>query len=81
MVEIFKPVLCPQCDERFADKPSCEQHCKSFHSLGIPPSRQLNPRDLTVAELKKELIKRGVVTSGSKDVLCKRLEGHLAGEL
>lgn len=81
VIEILKPVACPLCEERFADKPSCDQHVKFVHSKGMQSSREINPRVLTVSELKRELSKRGLVTSGSKDILCRRLEGHLASEL
>lgn len=81
VIEILKPVACPLCEEKLADKPSCDQHVKFVHSKGMQSSREINPRALTVSELKRELSKRGLVTSGSKDVLCRRLEGHLASEL
>ena len=81
VIEILKPVACPLCEERFADKLSCDQHVRFVHSKGMQSSREINPRALTVSELKRELSKRGLVTSGSKIVLCRRLEGRLASEL
>ena len=81
VIEILKPVACPLCEERFADKPSCDQHVTFVHSKGMQSSREINPRALIVSELKRELSRRGLVTSGSKDVLCRRLEGQLASEL
>ena len=52
-----------------------------FTLRGCSLPREINPRALTVSELKRELSKRGLVTLGGKDVLCRRLEGHLASEL
>ena len=79
--EILKPVACPLCKERFPDQPSCDQHYNVIHSKGLQSSKHLIPRTLSVAQLKDELKKRGLSTTGSKDILSRRLEGCLAGEM
>lgn len=80
-LESLKPVACPLCSERFPDKPSCDQHYKLIHSKGMQSSQHLQPKDLSVAELKEELRKRGLSTTGNKSVLSRRLEGCVAGEM
>jgi hypothetical protein len=78
-VAIFKPILCWTCNERFADTLIFEKHIKLHSSATIENSRTLHPKSMKVTELKKELQGRGLSVSGNRDILIKRLEGHLAG--
>lgn len=80
-VEILKPLLCPTCNERFADHAILETHIKAHNYAALENSRSLHPESMKVAELKRELQCRGLSVSGSKDILIKRLEEHLAGFL
>ena len=41
----------------------------------------INVKSLTVPELKTELKSRGLTTTGTKEVLRRRLEGRIAGEI
>ena len=81
----LKPVLCSVCNERFPDTVTYEAH-KSVHLCSKQPvgpatnSRNLNPRNMKVSDLKMELQSRQLSTSGNKDVLIRRLEGTLASE-
>lgn len=78
-VAIFKPILCPTCNERFADTLILEKHMELHSSATIGNSRTVYPKSMKVAELKKELQSRGLSVSGNQDILITRLEGHLAG--
>lgn len=80
-VEILKPLLCPTCNERFADHAILETHIKAHNYAALENSRSLHPNSMKVVELKRELQCRGLSVSGSKDILIKRLEEHLAGFL
>lgn len=80
-LESLKPVTCLLCSERFPDKPSCDQHYIVIHSKGMQSSQHLQPKELSVAELKEDLKKRGLSTTGSKSILSRRLEGCTAGEM
>ena len=72
--ELRKPIVCPSCNFRFADRILLAAHnCKS-RSTGV----QVNPRELTVPELKKMLTEKGERSSGSKETLCQRLENILS---
>ena len=79
-LESLKPVVCPLCSERFADKQSCDTHYKVIHIKGIQSSQHLHAQELSVAELKEELKKRGLSITGNKSILSRRLEGCLSGE-
>lgn len=79
-LESLKPVVCPLCSERFADKQSCDTHYKVIHTKGIQSSQHFHAKELSVAELKQELRKRELSTTANKSVLSRRLEGCLACE-
>ena len=79
-LESLKPVACLLCRERFPDKPSCDQHYIVIHSKGIQSSQHLQPKELSVAEL-KDLRKRGLSNTGNKSILSRRLEGCVTGEM
>lgn len=80
--EIMKPIACSLCEERFPDQPSCDQHEKFTHGKGQQSSRHIDAKAaLSVPEPKQELKKRGLNTVGNKEVLLKRLEGSLTGEM
>jgi len=53
-LESLKPVVCPLCSERFADKQSCDTHYKVIHTKAIRSSQHLHGKELSVAELKEE---------------------------
>ena len=79
-LESLKPVVCPLCSEGFADMQSCDTHYKVIHTKGIQRSQHLHAKELSVAELKEELRKRGLNTTRNKSILSRRMEGCLAGE-
>ena len=80
-VETLKPVACPLCREKFPDVPTCDQHYNVIHSKGMQSSQHLTPKELSVAQLKKELKNRGLSTTGNKDILSRNLEGCLASQV
>ena len=53
--------------------------CIDDHDMHIPPD-VINPRDLSILELKKLLSEKGERTSGCKSILITRLENILAYE-
>ena len=71
VVEMFKPVLCSVCNERFPDVATCEAH-KRAHTRDKHPnsrntnSQNLNPRTMKVSDLKKELQSRQLSTTGNR---------------
>lgn len=78
---ILLPVVCLECGNRFPDKLYHNDHMKSAHQRhGNSSSLILNARTLTVSQLKDELRQRGLSTSGTKDILRRRLEGCMATE-
>lgn len=78
---IIKPISCTICEQRFADKMLCDQHTQYSHIQNAKDPISINPRNLSAAQLKEELKKRGLSTSGTKTILIKRLEGRLAFQL
>ena len=66
--EIRKPIVCSSCNFRSAT-----------HKCFVD-TVEINPRGLTVLELKKMLDEKGERTSGNTEVLCQRLEYILAYE-
>ena len=80
-VETLKPVACPLCREKFPDVPTCDQHYNVIHSKGMQSSQHLTPKELSVAQLKKELKNRGLSTTGNNDILSRNLEGCLASQV
>ena len=80
-LESLKPAACLMCSERFPDKPSCDQHYIVIHSKGMQSSQHLQLKELSVAELKEDLRKRGLSNTGNKSILSRRLEGCVAGEM
>lgn len=53
IVEVLKPVCCPNCDERFPDEISCDGHVRSAHvqQTDTQSMSTLDPRGLTVKQL------------------------------
>ena len=86
VVEMLKPVLCSECNERFPDTVSCQAH-QRMHSrerqsnTNNPDSRNLHPKTMKVSDLKKELQSRQLSTTGNKEILTRRLEGALTKEV
>lgn len=80
-LELLKPICCSLCGERFPDQASREQHVTFIHTKGMQSSRHINANELSVTALRQELKKRGLSTVGNKEILSRRLEGCLAGEM
>ena len=84
VVEMLQPVLCSECNERFADPVSCEAH-KRVHTrvrqsnTNVTASHNLHP--MKVSDLKKDLQSRQLSTTGNKDILIRRLQGALTSEV
>lgn len=78
---VVLPVVCSTCHMRFPDKSYHDDHVKYAHSTTVPVLSDINVQSLTVLELKQELKRRGLTTSGTKEILRKRLEGRMAGEI
>ena len=78
--ELRKPLLCTLCNCRFADVIIMSHHkCIDDHDMHVPTD-EINPRDLSILELKKLLSEKGERTSGCKSILITRLENILAYE-
>jgi hypothetical protein len=76
MIEIQKPVVCTLCKYRFADVIIMAKHTCANKDPTI-----INPKDLSVAELRRTLSEKGESTKGSKQILCERLENVLSYEM
>ena len=73
-----KPIACVYCEMRFPDVVIMASHKKR---CGNPKEEeQINTHGMSVAELKKELKKRGESDKGAKVTLVTRLENVLAYE-
>ena len=75
----LKPVVCKQCNTRFADNLSLSSHLKFCNATEVR-SVAINPTFMTAPGLKEALCSRGLSTAGNKEILIKRLEDALAGE-
>ena len=76
----LKPVVCKQCNTRFADNLSLSSHLKFCNATEVR-SVAINPTFITAPGLKEALCSRGLLsTAGNKEILVKRLEDALAGE-
>ena len=67
--ELLKPYICEICKKRFADI------CIGKHDCNT--TSMLIPKNMTVEELRCELKKLNLPITGSKNVLCERLENHI----
>lgn len=78
LVEIFKPYVCSECGHRFGDQVDLQSH-NTLHQDGAVAlwSGIKNPKEMSVSDLKAELKKRNLGTSGKKEILIKRLESSL----
>jgi len=77
----LKPLICTQCDKRFADSLSLQTHETSSHSTShFACEVTVNPKGMSINQLKAALRSRGLGTSGNKDILVRRLEGALSTE-
>ena len=79
VLSALKPVVCKQCNARFADNLSLSSHL-NICNVAVVRSTTLNPTAMTVSALKDALCGRGLSVTGNKEVLVKRLEGVLAAE-
>ncbi|PFX12538.1 hypothetical protein AWC38_SpisGene23487 [Stylophora pistillata] len=70
----LKPIICKQCNTRFADNLSLWSHLKFCNATEVR-SVAINPTLTTVPGLKETLHGRGLSTAGNKEI-----EGALAGE-
>ena len=75
----LKPVVCKQCNTRFANNLSLSSRLKFCNATEVR-SVAIKPTLMTVPSLKEALRSRGLSTAGTKEILVKRLEGALAGE-
>ena len=74
----LKPVVCKQCNTRFADNLSLLSHLKFCNATEVRKVA-IKPTLMTVPSLKEALRSR-LSTAGTKEILIKHLEGALAGE-
>jgi hypothetical protein len=75
--EIFKPYICSKCGQRFGDQVDLQSHNMLHEDGAVALWSGKNPKEMSVSELKTELKKRNIGTSGKKDILIKRLESSL----
>ena len=75
----LKPVVCKQCNTRFADNVLLSSHLKFCNVAGLTSSK-IKTRYNDSTYLKEALRSRGLSVAGNKEVLVKRLEGALAGK-
>ena len=73
LINILKPHLCDKCGEKFPDIVLLKSHLVKHVPDDITPVN-LIPKNMKVPDLKKELIKHKLSTSGSKAALCARLK-------
>ena len=88
LLAILKPFLCNDCQKRFPDEQTLQSHCQFSHAKSDHEERRLasrgaiiDPKQLSVKDLKKELAQMGLLVTGNKDILIKRLETALNKEL
>ena len=76
----FFPVHCTECSTQFPDKLSCDKHMLLVHvqQSDIEGQPNFDPRSLTVKQLRDELIKRKLNSSGNRAILVRRLEVFFA---
>ena len=72
-----KPWVCTYCGEHVADESILETHVSTHIRVTVCSNK--NPKDMTEAELKRELKNLNVSTVGTKDILIKRLEMKITG--
>lgn len=77
---ILKPITCGVCSKRFPDIPSRDRHHNMVHCQDLQIFN-INAKQLSVAQLKEELRRRQLSTTGNKNILVSRLEGRLASEV
>lgn len=75
----LKPVVCKNCNARFADNMILSSHLKACCITEVRNSA-IRPATMSVTQLKEALRSRGLTTKGNKEVLVRRLEGEFAGE-
>lgn len=78
---VLVPVVCSTCGNRFPDKLYHINHVKSVHSTSDKLLSGVNVKSLTLPQLREELKKRGLSTTGTKQILARRLEGRMASEV
>ena len=80
IVALRKPLVCEHCTQRFPDEIFLSNHkCNSTVAFNQVPA--IDPKSLTILELKKLLTQKGGSTSGNKATLSTRLENILAYEM
>ena len=77
---LMLPFVCSTCHMRFPDRSYHDDHVKNTH-LAKPMITGINVKSLTVPLLRAELKNRGLSTIGTKEVLRRRFEGRMAGEI
>ena len=79
ITEIILPMLCSNCNSRFSDKASLDEHTKNVHVSNIC-NLTSDPKTMGKAALAAELRKRGLSTKGGVGAQRQRLLGALEGE-
>ena len=76
-VDHFQTIYCQTCKEWFPHTISRRAHGKSVHGPEDGISFHLDPRKMSVSQLRDELRKQGLSATGNKLHLVKRLSGAL----
>ena len=83
VISILKPIVCSSCQERFTDRPSLQNHTNTVHqhfNQQASPRVLTDPRQMKLPQLKEELKKRGLSTTGSQTILVTKRQGALVTE-
>lgn len=80
IIKALQPVSCLHCEERFPDQASCDKHVKLVHvkQIDVHSTSTFDPRRFTVKQLRDELNKQGLSSTGNRDHILKILECLLA---
>ena len=80
VLSVMKPVQCNDCNMRFADHKMFDKHVTNIHVNKLVTNKKQNPNNMSLAELKYNLKVRNQSTTGSKEILKRRLSGILSAE-
>ena len=73
VLNAMKPIVCDICKCRLADIALL-----SSHKCQVMNLERIDPRNLTVQELKMKLQQLGESVTGSKEILCRRFEAAIS---
>ena len=65
---------------RLPDNSEHDDHVNCIHTREKTSLSNIDIKALTASELKEKFKRRGPTITGRKDILSKRLDGHIAGE-